>query len=314
MCRHGLVCAGLAIALSGPAGAQEGENAEAEAMPDYTRAGADTCLRCHGDEVEDAHVLQIFEGPHAVLADDRGPFAMTQCEACHGPGGDHAGRVGFGEERPPMPLFGPNSLWSQQRENETCLDCHTEQHRFWDGDMHERHDVACADCHTSHSRRDPVTLTETQPGLCMDCHVEQRAETHRAFAHPIRNGEMACTDCHQPHGSPSEAMLSGLTLNQNCYECHAEKRGPFLWEHAPVSEDCTNCHQPHGSNNPSLLTRRAPMLCQQCHSRMGHPSVGRTGDDLPSGNPSTFLLSGNCMNCHTQVHGSNHPSGASLNR
>jgi len=291
------------------------ENAEQDTDPPaYTSGGADTCLKCHGSD-EDAHLLTIFDSPHAVMGDSRTPFAGSQCEACHGPGGDHAARVGFGQERPPMPAFGPNALWPQARENAICQDCHEPQgHRFWAGSTHQREDVACADCHTAHTRRDPVTITSGQSQICFDCHIEQRSALHRAYAHPIRFGEMACTDCHEPHGAPNDAMLSHATINQTCFECHVEKRGPYLWEHAPVTEDCTLCHRSHGSNNPGLLTRRPPFLCQQCHSRTGHPSVGRTGNDLPSGKASGFLLSTSCSNCHSQVHGSNHPSGANLNR
>ena len=37
---------------------------------------------------------------------------------------------------------------------------------------------------------------------------------------------------------------------------------------------------------------------------------------LPGGTGPTVssLALGNCMNCHSQVHGSNHPSGSSLTR
>jgi len=283
-------------------------------MPEFSRRGADECMRCHGDD-DSAHLNAIFEGPHGVMADERTPFGGNQCEACHGPGGDHTGRIGFGEERPPMPAFGPNSPWSEELENRVCQDCHTEQkHGFWEGGTHQRQDVGCADCHESHVRRDPMTIASSQTEGCVDCHIEQRAQVHQAYAHPIRQGEMACSSCHEPHGAPTEAMLSSATINQNCYECHAEKRGPFLWEHAPVAEDCTNCHKPHGSNNPAMLTRRAPLLCQQCHSRVGHAGIGRSPNDLPSGDPSVFLLSGSCTSCHSQVHGSNHPSGSILNR
>ena len=321
--RNGLVVAGfwlmaiLGLALAGSAViAQEGEpeDAQQESLPDYTRGGADTCLRCH-DGTEDPHLLSILDGPHGVMADERTPFGGNQCEACHGPGGDHAKRVRFGQERPPMPAFGPNSPFTEARENAICQDCHRgSDHRFWAGGTHQREDVACADCHTAHAKRDPITVTETESGVCLDCHQEQRAEVNRAFSHPIRMGEMACSDCHEPHGSPNEAMLASPTLNETCHECHAETRGPFLWEHAPVTEDCSECHRPHGSNHPGMLTRRAPLLCQQCHSRLGHPSVARTGESLPSGAPSGFLLSGSCMSCHSQVHGSNHPSGANLTR
>lgn len=308
------------MTVGSPAVAQDEEMSPAELgddyMPDYSRRGADACLRCHGDE-DSAHLNAVFEGPHGVTGDPRTPFGEggLQCEACHGPGGDHAGRIGFGEERTPMPAFGPNAIWSKDKQNAICTDCHVDQkHGFWEGGTHQRMDVGCADCHRSHVRRDPMTVATTQNDGCLSCHVETRAQVNRAYAHPIRHGELACSSCHQPHGAPNEAMLEQATVNQNCYECHAEVRGPHLWEHAPVPEDCTNCHKPHGSNNPSMLTRRAPLLCQQCHSRVGHAGIGRSVDDLPSGSPSVFLLSGSCTSCHTQVHGSNHPSGALLLR
>ena len=44
------------------------------------------------------------------------------------------------------------------------------------------------------------------------------------------------------------ANLKAASVNEQCYTCHTEKRGPFLWEHAPVRESCLNCHTPHGSN------------------------------------------------------------------
>ena len=130
---------------------------------------------------------------------------------------------------------------------------------------------------------------------------------------------MTCSDCHNPHGSTNPSMLTGATVNQTCFGCHAEKRGPLLWEHAPVVEDCGLCHTPHGSVRPALLTKSPPLLCQQCHSVAGHPAVARTGAALPNGAGATsggavFLLAGSCTNCHSQVHGSNHPSGSKLMR
>lgn len=286
-------------------------------MPEeYTRSGADQCLRCHNEQ-DWPHVADILNGPHGAQTDPRAPFGpgQLQCEACHGPGGDHAGRIRGDDVRPPMPAFAPNSPWSEEKQNQQCLNCHQgTDHRFWAGGTHQRNEVGCADCHQSHSVRDPVTVASTETEICSSCHLQQRAEIHRAYTHPVRYGEMSCTSCHQPHGSVNEAMLAENTINDNCYECHAEYRGPYLWEHAPVVENCTNCHKPHGSNNPGMLTRRAPLLCQSCHSRQGHPSIGLTGDDLEGSLQSAFLLSGSCTSCHSQVHGSNHPSGAILNR
>jgi len=111
-------------------------------------------------------------------------------------------------------------------------------------------------------------------------------------------------------------MLIKPTLNQTCFSCHADKRGPLLWEHAPVAEDCSLCHTAHGSVRSALLTKSPPLLCQQCHSAADHPSAARTSSSLPGGSAggSIFLVAGSCTNCHSQVHGSNHPAGAKLMR
>lgn len=280
----------------------------------YTPQGADTCLKCH-DEDSEVPVLALFKTKHAVQADERTPFAQLQCETCHGPGGEHGKRVRRGEARPPIRDFGRQAATPVSEQNGVCLGCHENHARTdWQGSVHQRHDVACASCHRVHAAKDPVLIVSQQPALCLECHKQQRAEIHKASTHPVRYGQMACSDCHEPHGSATEALLKRETLNQTCYACHAEKRGPFLWEHAPVAEDCSLCHRPHGSNHPDLLTQRPPLLCQQCHSLMGHPSVQYTGRGLVGQLPSPRVLAGSCTNCHSQVHGSNHPAGADLSR
>ena len=160
----------------------------------------------------------------------------------------------------------------------------------------------------------PSTLKTSTGSLELAIHLRQRAESRKPFAHPLHEGKLACSDCHNPHGSSAEFDLVRENGNDTCYECHAEKRGPYLWEHAPSSEDCGLCHAPHGSNHPAMLTRRAPLLCQSCHSQAGHPSVAYETDGLATNTPSSFLLGQSCMNCHSQVHGSNHPSGSKLMR
>lgn len=281
--------------------------------PEYSSKGADTCIACHGED----HVLAVFKSKHAVPTDSRTPFGQgqLQCEACHGPGGNHSGRVRRGEERPAMPYFAEGSTATIAEENGQCLDCHENAQGFaWHSGPHGGGDVACTDCHNSHVAADPVLHTSTQPEVCADCHQAQQVMSMKAFAHPLRVGKMDCTGCHAVHGDVVASSLVKETVNDTCFQCHAETRGPYLWEHAPVSEDCTNCHEPHGSNHPAQLARRGPLLCQSCHSQAGHPSVALQADGLPSGTPSNLLLGQNCMNCHSQVHGSNHPSGSKLMR
>jgi DmsE family decaheme c-type cytochrome len=116
---------------------------------------------------------------------------------------------------------------------------------------------------------------------------------------------MVCSDCHNPHGSFSEALLREKSVNDTCYKCHAEKRGPFLFEHTPVRENCDNCHDPHGSVNEALLKISRPKLCYECHG-LGHGNI--------PGVNSRLAFSRACNNCHTEVHGSNSPSGAIFHR
>ena len=59
------------------------------------------------------------------------------------------------------------------------------------------------------------------------------------------------------------------SVNETCYTCHMEKRGPFVHVHEPVAEDCSNCHNPHGTVAENLLKARPPFLCHQCHTPHG---------------------------------------------
>ena len=293
----------------------------------YTEEGADTCIKCH-DEDDEYPVFDIFKTKHGQQGDKRSPFAGLQCEACHGPGiagpeaiaeviekGGHTGRVRRGKERPPIINFGARSKVPVEKQNRMCTNCHQgRSHVGWKGSAHEASDVACASCHKLHAARDPALDVKRQPEVCYACHLRQRADFAKPYAHPVRFGQLACSDCHQTHGTIGDELLAKPTLNQTCYTCHAEKRGPLLWEHAPVSEDCSLCHTPHGSVHPGLLSKRAPLLCQQCHSQFGHPSVPRTSSGLAGGSASAMLLGRSCVNCHVQVHGSNHPSGVKLMR
>lgn len=311
-----LAGAGLALAFAcfaaPPAAADTA--APATSPSAFTPKGADTCLKCH-DEDSKVPVVAIFRTAHGQHADARTPFAQLQCESCHGPGGDHARKKPAGEPQGPIGTFGMNARTAPADQNKICLGCHTGAARMhWGGSAHDSAGLPCTACHVVHSEKDPVRGVATQAEVCGTCHARERAATFGASAHPLRQGRMSCTDCHAVHGSMGDKLLVQASVNDTCFTCHADKRGPFLWEHEPASEDCTLCHAPHGSPNRGMLTQRPPLLCQQCHSQAGHPSLALTPDSLPSGSPSAFLLVNGCVNCHSQVHGSNHPSGAGLAR
>ncbi len=289
------------------------EPSEQTATPAFSAKGADTCLKCH-DEESKFPVISIFRTRHARPADAHSPFAGRQCEACHGPGDVHA-RGADDDPVPPMRSFGIGKATPISKQNNTCLSCHAGGHRVsWPGSEHERADQPCVACHQIHAPSDPVLSATSQAEVCFGCHRSQRADSLKPSSHPVRQGKLACSDCHSVHGAMGEKLLTSPTLNETCYRCHAEKRGPFLWEHEPAAEDCALCHTAHGSHNPALLVQRVPLLCQSCHEPAGHPSVAYSSGGLAGGTANGFLLGSSCMNCHSQVHGSNHPSGATLTR
>ena len=253
--------------------------------------------------------------PHGQAADPRTPFARDGCESCHGPGSVHVDEDGDAGT-----LLGLRAGSGEpvEQQNAACLQCHQGSAQMhWGASIHEAEDMACVGCHRIHTP-DAVLERTTQSEFCYQCHPIIRAQAYRAYRHPIREAKIICSDCHNAHGSPGPSELNQLTLNQNCYQCHPEKRGPFLWEHYPVSEDCSLCHRAHGSNHPALLIKQGPQLCQQCHQEIraqGSRHI-RNAYNFDSGPPGRgrFIVGENCMNCHSQVHGSNHPSGVSLLR
>ena len=305
------------LALAAPVQAATEETSSSE----YSK-GVKQCLTCHKEGKEKpAH--EIFLTPMGSSADPNSPFGTGNhdCETCHGPAKEHMKKQADGSRLPPPMTFSRET--PAEDKNAVCLSCHANGERFhWPGSTHDVEGVSCVDCHDVHKADDPVLALETQPQVCFQCHQEQRAQFLRQSRHPVQvssdtfshTGLLSCTDCHKPHGSSGPALLVRNTINETCYDCHAEKRGPLLWEHAPVREDCTNCHTPHGSNHENLLSARQPWLCQQCHASSLHTNDVYSGTGIPPGGADQRLLGKQCMNCHTQVHGSNHPSGSRLTR
>jgi DmsE family decaheme c-type cytochrome len=290
-----------------PAGAQTGgaQTAGTQAQPPAQPAGyagSDTCTTCHTAEGD-----SLTGTAHAQAKNPRSPAAAHGCESCHGPGQAHVDDEAKGNIR----RFGE---LKPAEVSETCLTCHNRgTHAGWDGSVHESRNLSCTTCHSVHSpqsfKSQLVKTTET--GLCATCHRTQVAKTERAVAHmPVREGKLSCSSCHNPHGSISnvKALKVGSSVAETCTSCHTEMRGPVLWEHAPVRENCATCHDPHGSSNDRMLVVRMPMLCQRCHIATRHPASIYDKDEITT-NKSNRMFGRSCVNCHSNIHGSNHPSG-----
>jgi DmsE family decaheme c-type cytochrome len=275
----------------------------------WNTASQPVCASCHADK----HT-SILMTAHGARNDAKG----TMCQACHGDATEHL--------KDPA-KFKPANLivhGTPAQKEAVCLACHTTSRElaFWESGQHALNDVACTSCHSIHGKDSGPTIapftTSSRPNeevVCGSCHQDVRAQTLKPSHHPIAEGKIKCSDCHNPHGAVSPVMLRSATVNDQCVSCHTDKRGPFVFEHPPVEDNCTTCHSPHGSSHEKLLNEHVPNLCQDCHDGARHPGTiygAGAGFTLPGGapNPSgvnTRFIAQGCINCHSSIHGSNAP-------
>ncbi len=275
---------------------------------DMVLKGDANCTHCHS-ETEEVPVLSIGKTKHGTVADGRTP----SCTSCHGQSDTHANKPADAKERPkPERMFGKKSTTGADAQNQACLTCHQGGERMqWQTSLHASRDTTCTSCHQVHTAHDKVRDRQAQTEVCFACHKEQRAQFRKTSRHPIAEGKVACSDCHNPHGSAGPKNMVRDNVNDTCYSCHMEKRGPFVRTHQPVQEDCSICHNPHGTTTPNLLKARTPFLCQSCHEPTSHR--GNLGS-LTGTSTSANTLARGCLNCHTQIHGTNNPANISSER
>ena len=272
--------------------------------------GSEACKTCHADVWS-----KFYKNPHyKSIASGKESPEKTGCESCHGPGGKHvearggkATIIAFSELAPKQIL-------------DNCLRCHSQtlSRANIRRSTHTQNDVACTSCHSIHKSPVPkFLLAKTQTELCYTCHADVRSQFSMPFKHRVNEGFMNCTDCHNPHGAfqptwrtaERPRMVDQAVANEEpCLKCHAEKRGPFVFEHPPVRvEGCEACHYPHGSTNSRLLRRPVVFtMCLECHNGAGKFGRTGTGEPIPAGfHDVRSPRFQNCTNCHVRIHGSN---------
>jgi len=291
-----------------------------EVAPGAAYVGAEACYECHdlkaGDRRNVHMTIASFEVPGGY---------KTGCEGCHGPGSLH---VEEGGDTAKILRFGMDGLEADQVAG-VCTTCHQIGPQMdWQGSAHAENEVSCTECHKIHNNKNARLLAAArEKDLCASCHQDVDAQTYLASHHPVKEGKMGCSDCHNPHGSAgfNQGMLkTDERLNDLCLKCHTRYQGPFVFEHDPVIEDCLICHEPHGSVANNLLRQQEPFLCLQCHEAHFHGTRASNAVEshaVPGGNPGdpsrrmqpadygfqkAFLTK--CTQCHSKVHGSDLPS------
>jgi len=280
-----------------------GSNFQNSARGDEGYAGTETCKDCHEE-----YYKGFIKSVHGKKAVPGNPANREGCESCHGPGAEHADKGG-GKG---VAIFVFSKKTDPDSKDSKCLACHESARSmpFWDLSKHKSMRVTCDNCHSIHSAVPGKNyLKVEEPDLCFECHKNIRAQTNKQSHHPIKEGKIKCSSCHNSMGtSDLKTMIRADSINELCYQCHAEKRGPFVFEHPPVPENCLICHQSHGSNHSYLLDKKTPQLCQSCHNVSFHQTYPFNKQDTFTGKAPFFkagLIARSCRNCHTNIHGSN---------
>jgi predicted CXXCH cytochrome family protein len=216
--------------------------------------------------------------------------------------------------------------------SESCATCHEEKTRNFRTAAHARlqakgenaKNMGCESCHgpgslhvSSGGAAHTIINPRKSPETCFQCHLNVRAQFQLPHRHPVLEGKMSCSDCHNPHegrafkggGTSMQQSITGggmgfMSVNDTCFQCHTQQRGPFVFEHEAVRQGCTVCHSPHGSVNQRMLNERNQTLCLKCHfQEQKVPGRIFIGDV----DHSNFLPQGTCWSagCHEEPHGAN---------
>lgn len=248
----------------------------AMSAPEKPQEASEQCETCHAEAFE-AFALN----PHAATE--------SKCIACHQTVEAHL----KDSEEGTMFAFEDTELASTK--TAVCLTCHQETHPKYLASPHAKGGMDCTSCHDIHEGKRAASLLPNRNVSegCSDCHEDVLAKFSLNERHRLQEGSVSCTSCHNPHEPQPRFSLAGFKQEQ-CYECHSDKRGPFVYEHGSVQvEGCMACHEPHGSVNRHQLTMdKVANLCYSCHVAI-------------PGFHTRFTVDSNCANCHSTIHGSN---------
>ena len=181
---------------------------------------------------------------------------------------------------------------------------------LWTGSMHDvrnlslRHVPLCPQPEVGARAAQDGTVTET----CVACHKTEVAKLQRFGHMPVREGKMECSSCHNPHGSTNVRLLkTGNWINESCVSCHTEKRGPVSLGSRAGSRSVQHLSRSARVEPGADARRETADALPALPHRHAPSSTIYDGAQLAA--KSNRLIGRSCVNCHTQIHGSNSPAG-----
>jgi len=171
---------------------------------------AELCFECH-----------VYARNWNTMGHMHGPTGTGDCTICHNPHGDKY----------------QYQLWAEGQA-ELCVACHRDKQRFLVTPVSARfkpHGIlqgaGCVACHSPHATETRFQLYKPINELCGGCHVKMKGlkRGHPVGGHPLSgvkdlrrpDRELACSGCHNPHGSEFMYLLIGDNLGGHvCSKCH----------------------------------------------------------------------------------------------
>ena len=189
-----------------------------------------SCLHCHVSEMQPP--IQGTENRYAVPL-----FAHSgvTCERCHGPGSAHL-KGG--------PIVNPAKLTPERRDH-VCMQCHLEGKVAIERAGRHVYDYQPGD-NLSDFIRYYVLADNSKLGA-----VSQVEALSESVCKKKSGDRMSCTNCHDPHDSPS-AERRVAYYRDKCLACHGAAFGA---KHHPSQPDCTGCHMPSSQSKDVAHTQ-----------------------------------------------------------
>lgn len=255
------------------------------------------CAECHS-----TNVVKAYDPEQDVYATAWSGIDVG-CEACHGPGSNHAAAPAA----VPLHLAAVSRAWT-----------------FAEGDriaqrmpaMHSDNEMdACAACHSRRSQLTddfvpgdpfldgfrPALLTD--PLYYADGQIREEVYVYGSFLQSrMRAAGVVCTDCHDAHSTKLRADGNAV-----CTRCHLPSAfdTPEHHHHAAGSAGarCTSCHMPattymvvdarrdHSFRVPRpdlSVTLGTPNACSSCHEQSAAWAAGQVATWYPQGRTGRF--------------------------